>query len=381
MRYVVAIIGLVALLGGLAGLKFLQISTLIGAGEQMEKAGPPPEAVSTALAQEQAWESTLDAIGSVVSARGVAVSNDAPGIVARLHFESGSTVRQGQVLVELDSSVERAQLGSVLARLELAETSRNRSRALVQAGVVAQAQMDTDESSFKSLTAEVRALRAQIERKIIRAPFSGKLGLRQVNLGQYLAPGTTIAVLESTESVFVDFTLPQHTLAALKVGLPVRASEAESADAAPPLTGTISAIDPTLDAATRAVQVRASFQNDADRLRPGMFLRVSVILPESGRAVVIPATAVVRASYGDSVFLVEDAPAPGAPNDKRKVARQQFVRLGEMRGDFVSVLQGIEPGQEVVSAGAFKLRNGAPLLIDNASVKLDPKLAPRPANR
>jgi membrane fusion protein, multidrug efflux system len=379
MRYVIAVLGLVALLAALVGLKVVQIKTLIGAGEEMAKAGPPPEAVSTTPSKEEVWQSNLNTVASVVSGKGVNVSNDAAGVVARLHFESGAKVRQGQVLVELDTSVERAQLRSTQARRELAELSAKRSRTLASSGVVAQSQVDADDSSFKSLTAEVSALSAQIERKVIRAPFSGKLGIRVVNLGQYLAPGTTITTLESTESVFVDFTLPQQNLPILKVGQVVRATEEGSKDNKG-VQGTISAIDPAVDAQTRNVTVRATFTNLDDFLRPGMFVRVSVELPETAKVVVVPQTAVIHASYGDSVFLVEEK-SPGQGKPKALLARQQFVRLGEARGDFVAVVEGLKAGQEVVTSGAFKLRNGIPVLIDNKTVKLDPQLAPHPENR
>ncbi len=378
MRYVIAILSLVAVLATLAGVKASQISMLIGAGKAMQKAGPPPEVVSTATVEKQTWEGTLTAVGTVVAAKGVALSNDAAGVVTRLYFESGAAVKQGQVLVELDANVEHAQLASIRARKELADTSLQRTRALVNSGSIAPAQLDTDESTLKSLSADESAVGAQIGRKVIRAPFSGRLGIRAVNLGQYLAPGTTITVLEAIQTVFVDFTLPQQQIGDLKVGMPVRASEpSHSATLA---EGTISAIEPAVDTVTRTVKVRASLPNQDEKLRSGMFVKVQVVLPERQALVVVPATAVVHATFGDSVFCVDNKP-PTSPADKpTKIARQQFVKLGDIRGDFVSVLAGLTPGQEVVSAGAFKLRNGVALAINN-EVKLDPQLAPHPDNR
>jgi membrane fusion protein, multidrug efflux system len=374
---VLVIGGALAVVGLLGFLKFSQISMLIGAGKQMQKAGPPPETVSTRRAEEQTWESTLNAVASVVSAKGVALANDSPGVVAAIHFDSGQNVKVGQVLVELDSRVERAQLGSTRARLELARTSLDRSQALVSSGVIAQAQVDADSASWKSLSAEQAALAAQIERKVVRAPFSGKVGMRQVNLGQYLAPGTTLTVLESADADYVDFTLPQQNLSLLRAGMVVRASQEGVTGA--PVVGEISAIDPTIDPATRSMKVRARFPPQANPLRPGMFLRVAVLLPEQKKVVAIPMTALIHASYGDSVFVVEQKPGPdGKP---RPTAQQKFVKLGEMRGDFVATVDGLKPGEEVVTAGGFKLRNGIPLKIDNTSVKQDPKLAPEPENR
>ncbi|MES1183787.1 MAG: efflux RND transporter periplasmic adaptor subunit [Myxococcales bacterium] len=376
MRYLIVILGLVVLIGGLVAIKGSQIGMLIGMGEAMKKAGPPPEVVGTVVAKKQTWENTLTAVASVVSAKGVALSNDAPGVVSRLRFDSGQTVKQGDVLVELDTSVERAQLASLRAKRELAEISTKRSKALATSGAVAQSQVDADESTFKSLSADAEALAAQINRKQIRAPFSGKLGMRQVNLGQYLAPGTTVALLEAEKSALIDFTLPQQDLPKLRVGMPVRALLAGST--APLAEGEISAIDPSVDPLTRAIKVRASLPGVDDQLRPGMFLRVEVVLPEKSEVVAVPQTAIVHASYGDSVFVGEEKPGPDGKS--RKVAQQQFVKVGATRGDFVSVVDGLKPDQEVVTAGAFKLRNGIPLKVNNQGAPV-PSLNPQPENR
>jgi len=375
LRYILVIGGALALIALLGFLKFSQISMLMNFGAQMQKAGPPPEVVSTRVADEQTWEHTLNAVASVVSAKGVALANDAAGVVSAIHFDSGQTVKQGQVLVELDARVERAQLASTRARRELAGSEAQRSQNLFKSGSIAQAQVDADVAQSKSLAAEESSLQAQIDRKIIRAPFSGKLGIRQVNLGQYLAPGTTVSVLESADADYVDFTLPQENLPLLHAGMTVRATpEGVKAE---PIEGQISAVDPTIDPQTRAVKIRARFAAE-DQFRPGMFLRVAVVLPEKDKVVAIPLTSVMHASYGDSVFVVGEKPGPdGKP---RKVAEQKFVKLGDQRGDFVAVNEGLKAGEEVVTAGAFKLRNGLPVVIDNKSVRLDPSLDPKPVN-
>ncbi len=376
MRYVIVILGLVALIGALVAVKGSQIGMLIGMGEAMKKAGPPPEVVGTTVAQKQTWEDTLSAVASVVTAKGVALSNDAPGLVSRIHFESGDVVKQGAILVELDTSVERAQLASLHAKRELADISQKRSKLLATSGAVAQSQVDADASSFKSLSADTNALAATISRKVIRAPFSGKLGIRQVNLGQYLAPGTTVTTLEAPNSIFIDFSLPQRDLPKLQRGMTVRALLAGSAN--PLAEGTISAIDPNVDPMTRMIKVRASLPGAQDQLRPGMFLSVQVVLPEKNEVVAVPQTAIVHASYGDSVFVGENKPGPdGKP---RKVAQQHFVKLGTTRGDFVSVVDGLHADQEVVTAGAFKLRNGIPLKVNNQGAPV-PLLDPHPENR
>jgi len=378
MRYVIAILSLIAVLATLAGVKASQISMLMGAGKAMQKAGPPPEMVSTQSAEQQTWETTLSAVGNVVAAKGVALSNDAAGVVTRLYFESGASVKQGQTLAELDSNVERAQLASIRAKKELADTSLQRTKALVNSGSIAPAQLDADQSALKSLAADENAVGAQIGRKVIRAPFSGRLGIRAVNLGQYLSPGTTITVLEDIRSVFVDFALPQQQLGNLKVGMPVRATD--PAHRSSLVEGSIVAIEPAVDAVTRSVKVRAGLRNDDEKLRSGMFITVSVILPQKAAVIAIPATSVVHASFGDSVFCVDDIPA-GSPGEKpKKVARQQFVKIGESRGDFVSILAGVKAGEAVVTAGAFKLRNGAAVMVNN-QVKLEPQLEPRLENR
>jgi membrane fusion protein, multidrug efflux system len=382
VRYFVVILGLFALVGGLVAIKFTQISSLIGMGKEMAKAGPPPESVGTALAESQVWEGTLSAVGSVTAARGVVVSNDSPGTVSHIYFESGAQVRQGQTLVDLDTSVERAQLASSRARVDLATLTVNRSRALVKSDTISQAQADSDESALKTSSTDANALAAQIDRKIVRAPFSGRLGIREINLGQYLNSGTRITVLEAIDTVYVDFTLPQQRLGDLKIGMPVRVS-IEGTEGAP-REGAIAAIDPAVDSTTRTIKVRAAVPNKEETLRPGMFANVSVVLPDQGNLVTIPVTAVVHASYGDSVFVVEDkkADAAGAaPGDKpAKIARQQFVRVGASRGDFVSIVDGVTAGQDIVSAGAFKLRNGSSVVVNN-EVKIDPQLSPHPENR
>jgi membrane fusion protein (multidrug efflux system) len=384
MRYVVAILALVVLVGGLATVKYKQISTLIGFGKQMQKAGPPPEVVSTATAREQTWESTLSAVGSVAPVKGVTISNDAPGVVVAIRFESGAVVKQGQVLVELDSSVERAQLASARARKELALLNAGRSRTLVNSAAIPQAQLDTDEAQLKSSGADLGALAAQIDRKIVRAPFSGKLGIRTVNIGQYLNPGTSLTVLEAIDAVYVDFTMPQQRLADLKVGMPIRVTIEGAGGLSS--DGTIAAIDPTLDATTRTLRVRASVPNKEEKLRPGMFATVAIVLPQRAAVVAVPATAIVHASFGDSVFIVEDKKdengqlVQSADGKQTKVGRQQFVRIGEARGDYVAIADGITAGQEVVSAGAFKLRNGSGIVVNN-DVVASPQLAPTPPNR
>ena len=385
MRYLITIAALVLTIGILAGIKGAQIKQLIGFGEQMQKLGPPPEAVNAAPVERQKWERTLEAVATVVSSKGVTVSNDAPGVVSRLTFDSGKSVKAGQPLVELDASVERAQLESLRARLQLSEQELGRTKKLMGSGVSTQAELDTQESGYRGLIADMRAIQAQIERKTVRAPFDGKLGIRAVNLGQYLAPGTTITVLESTDAVFVDFTLPQQDLVNLQIGQPVRIRDEAGGKLL--AEGTISAFDASVNAVTRSLKVRASIPgSQGASLRTGMFVNAEVVLPGENDVVAVPATAVVRAPYGDSVFVVEpkqgtaEGGGPEGAQPGALVARQQFVRLGGMRGDFLAIEAGVEPGQKVVTAGAFKLRNQAPITIKNET-GAEAELAPHPENR
>jgi membrane fusion protein (multidrug efflux system) len=381
-RYIVAVLGLLLVIGGLVGIKATQISGLIKAGEAFAKAGPPPEAVSTDRARDLSWEGTQSAVGTVGATRGVVLSNDAAGVVKRISILSGTVVKAGQVLVELDNGVERAQLATAQARLELAGQNLERTRALFQGGGVSKSQLDNDESTVKGAVAEIAGLQAQIDRKIVRAAFSGRVGLSMINLGQYLSPGTTIATLEALDSVFVDFTLPQQALHSVQVGqsvhLDIRGAEGPGVD------GKIAAIDPAVDPNSRAVRIRATVDNSEQKLRPGMFANVTVLTPKTGSVVAIPSTAVVHAPYGDSVFVVEPEKASGdqkpSPTSNVKQVRQQFVRLGEERGDFVAVLDGVKAGEELVSAGAFKLRNGARIVVNN-KVKTTPEVNPQPENR
>lgn len=394
MRYVVTIIAILVVIGGLVALKGAQIGKLIAFGKQMEEAGPPPEAVASGIVEEQSWEGVLTSTGSVATAKGVSLSTDVAGVVTRIAFESGQTVKQGQVLVELDSAVERAQLASAISRRELATTTAKRTRALVASGAISAAQADADESGLRTATTDAEAIQAQIAKKTIRAPFGGKLGIRAVNVGQYLNPGTAVTVLETTEAVHVDFTLPQQRLPDVAVGMPIRISLGDEQDAkdgkdakdagaakAQTLVGKVAAVDPTVDNATRTIRLRADIETGSELLRPGMFVNVTVVLPQENKHTTVPATAVIHAPYGDSVFVIEDPKAePGKPAKQGKIARQQFVRVGASRGDFVAILDGVKAKQEIVTAGAFKLRNNSPVTVDNSKPQ-DPKLDPHPENR
>lgn len=366
-RAIITIVGLFVVIGGLAGLKFCQISTLIAVGETMKEAGPPPEAVGSAVAKAQSWQVTLTAVGTVTGVESVTVSNELPGIVERLGFESGQMVREGQPLVELDRRVEKAQLASAKARLDLARVTAERTRALVAKQAIAVSEQDRDDSALAAAEGEVKAVEAQIEHKVVRAPFSGRAGIRAVNLGQFLAAGTMVTTIESVAGLWVDFTIPQEQLGRVHVGTPVSVTLRDH----PAQAGKITAIDSAVDPATRNVKLRATLTDRNAPLRSGMFVAVTVELPAKTNVVTVPATAIVHAPFGDSVFVIEPK-KPGSPGmtltpDGRPVmiAHQQFVKLGQARGDFVAISKGLAPGQQIVAFGAFKLRNGSPIVIDN----------------
>jgi membrane fusion protein (multidrug efflux system) len=301
------------------------------------------------------------------------VSADLPGIVQRIEFTSGQHVRAGEMLVLLDTRQERAQLAAAESQRDLMRLNLERSRQLLEKGVVAQAEHDRVDAEAKQAEARVGEVRAAIDRKQIRAPFSGVLGIRQVNLGQYLEGGAPVVTLQSMDPVYVDFALPQEDVKSLHVGAAVAVS-ADSA-AGPEITGRITAINSVVDEATRNVQVQATFRNVGGRLRPGMYVEVHAHVGTSGPVIAIPASAVAYAPYGNSVFVVTSQKDPKGKTYSG--VQQKFVKLGAGRGDRASVLSGLAPGDVVVTSGVFKLRNGAAISINN-SIRPSDDPAPRP---
>ena len=338
--------------------KFFQIRTAIAQGMAWR---PPPEAVTTIVAQEEPWAASFSAIGTVAAVQGVAVSADLPGIVEAIEFDSGKRVEAGDVLVRLDTRQEQAQLAAAEAREELTRLNLDRSRQLVESGAIARAEYDQKVAEARQAEALVGEIRASVERKTIRAPFAGVLGIRRVDRGQYLNGGDPIVPLQSMDPVYVNFSLPQQDVAALRVGAEVHVS-ADSI-AVGRAVGRITAINSVVDEATRNVQVQATFANPHALLRPGMFVDVRVALGAAAPVIALPASAVSYAPYGNSVFIVTDMKGPdGSPY---RGVRQQLVKLGSARGDQVAVVTGVKPGEEVVTSGVFKLRNGAAILVNN----------------
>lgn len=351
-------------LAALAVVKTMQIKKIISSPWPAESA-----TISTAVVHEEMWPDTLTAVGSVNADQGVTVAPEIAGTVSEIDFESGATVKQGDLLLRLDTSSEEAQLRSAEAQAAWAKVTAERQQKLVADKTVSQSDLDQAEAALKQANASVDNIRATINKKTIRAPFSGKLGIRLVNLGEQLDVGKGIVSLQSLSPVFVDFSLPQQEIAQLQIGLKVRAA----ADAYPTnqFEGEISAINPDLDATTRSVRVRAKFENSEEFLRAGMFARVAVVLPQENSVKVIPATALLSAPYGDSVFIV----TPDKNGSTNLVVHQAFIRTGRARGDFVSVESGLNLGDKVATAGIFKLRNGLPVYENN---DVTPKSSEKP---
>lgn len=364
-----SLFGLVVLIALLGGIKFLQIRAMISAGKAMVL---PPTAVATGVAETQNWQPTLTAIGTVTAVQGVTLSTEASGLVKTIRFESGVLVKEGDVLVELDSSTEQAQVRASEATADLAAINLRRARELRGNNTISQSDLDAAESQARKADADVENLRALIAKKTLRAPFSGRLGIRQVNLGQYLNAGTPIVSLQSMDPVYVSFRLPQQEIAGVNPGLKVQVS----ADVRPgqPFPGEVTALASEVDEATRNIEIQATLPNPEGVLRPGMFVNVSLLLTEQRRVLAVPATAVLYASYGNSVYVVEKA-----PQGDGLVVSQKIVRLGETRGDFVEIVSGLEAGAQVVTDGAFKLRPGASVSLHNDRA-LKPELAPKPGN-
>lgn len=370
MKKTLLAIGLLLLfVGPVVGIKVLQIGSMMAYGKAMEAAGYPATPVATALVTEQTWENTLSAVGSLRPVQGVTLSAEVTGKVVEITVENGAAVKEGDLLVKLESSTEEAQLASAEANERLAQLNLERSRDLLSKNTIAQSEFDAADATHKQAVAQSASIRALLDKKTIRAPFAGRVGIRLVNLGQTLAVGDEIIPLQALDPIFVDFTLPQQRIGAVSVGQVIRITVD---GVATQTDGKLTAINPQVDAATRSVRLQATFSNPDERLRPGMFAQVSLVLPEKEKVLVIPTTAVVRAPFGDSVYVVED-------KDGKLVARQQFVRLGATRGDFTVVTEGLKPGERVVSAGAFKLMNGA-AVTPKDDMQPEASLTPEPRN-
>jgi membrane fusion protein, multidrug efflux system len=345
----------------IAVLGFIKVRQFQAMADQFAAMQPPPEAVTTIVAARDEWPTTLDAIGTIAAVQGVVVSADLPGIVEKVAFESGKPVQEGDVLVRLDTRQEQAQLTAAEADLELARITFERMKGLVEHDAVSRAEFDNAAAAHKQADAKIREIHATIERKTIRAPFPGMLGIREVNLGQYLTGGAPVVPLQSLNPIYVNFGVPQQRVGEMRLGRTVRVTAADLGDAA--YNGRVTAVDSVVDEGTRNVRVQATLANPGGKLRPGMFVQSQVLVGANRSVITLPASAINYAPYGDSVFIVTDLKDPKG-NTYRGV-RQQVVKLGGARGDQMAVLSGISPGDEVVTSGVFKLRNGAAVQVNN----------------
>jgi membrane fusion protein (multidrug efflux system) len=363
--------GLIIVIAILAGIRALQIRKMMTTPFMM-----PPDTVTTAQAREDIWAPALKAVGSLAAVEGTTLSNELAGTVTKIAFESGAHVKKGDLLVQLDISAEGAQLASAEAAAEWTRLSLKRARDLRTQNSNSQSDLDSAEAQAKQAEASVANLESAVAKKTITAPFDGRIGIRTVNLGQYLPAGTAIVSLQSLDPIYADFSLPQQQLVDLAAGLTVHVTS----DALPGqiIDGKITAIDPQVDNATRNVEVQATLDNHDEKLRPGMFADVAVELPAKDKVLIIPATAVLATPYGDSVFVVDEAKDP-MTGQARKMLRQQFVQLGVTRGDFVSIVSGLKLDETVVTSGVFKLRNKESVIVDN-TLAPNAQLAPKPAD-
>ena len=369
----IVIVVLVLILAAIAGTKVMQIMTLVKMGSTMV---PPPTTVTSAKVEQGNWQPMISAVGSIAPVQGATISAELPGTVAEVVFQSGTPVKKGDILLKLDASQEQAQLRSAIADAELAKADFERARDLAARKVISQAELDTASSRYTQRKAAVDNMQSVIAKKEIRAPFDGIAGIREVNPGQMVPVGTRLVTLQALDRVYIDFALPQQHVSELTTGLDVKVTT----DALPgrEFAGKVTAVNSAVDPATRNVTVQGTLENPEHGLRAGMFARVRVLLPQQNATLFIPATAVSYAPYGNSVYIIEKKKDEKTQKDSL-VIRQQFIRTGETRGDFVAVKEGLKLGDEIVSTGVFKLRNGMNVAVDN-TLAPKPEEAPKPAD-
>ena len=358
-RFILMLLVVGALLGGLGFLKYRQVEAAIAAGASF---APPPTAVTTVVAKRETWPSTLEVIGTAAAIQGVTVSADLPGTVDKIHFESGQSVKEGDILVELDTRQERAQLANMEAQRDLAKIQYGRSDELMKAGVISKSEYDNAAAQQKATEAQVGDIKAAIARKTIHAPFSGILGIRQISLGQYLAAGQAIVSLQALNPIYVNFGVPQQDAQKIAIGHNVQVTSTGLAGIG--FTGKITALDSVINEQTRNIQIQATLENRGGKLRPGMYVQVQLPTGKPRDVIPLPASAINYAPYGDSVYVVTEM--KDQKGNSYKGVKQQVVKIEGSRGDQVAITAGINPGDEIVSSGVFRLRNAAPIQVNNS---------------
>jgi membrane fusion protein (multidrug efflux system) len=366
-RMILMLVAAALLVGALGYFKLRQVQAAVRGGAFQ----PPPSAVTTIVATQESWPSTLSVVGTTAPVHGVTVSADLPGTVDTITFDSGKFVHEGEVLIQLDTRQERAQLTAMEAQRDLAKINYGRMQQLVNEGVISRMDYDKSTAEQRQTEANVGEIKATIQRKTIRAPFSGILGIRQVNLGQYMSAGTAIVSLQALNPIYANFNVPQQLMSQMRPGQTVKIST--DGASGHEYTGRVNALESTVDESTRNVQVQATLANPDGKLRPGMFVQVEVGVGAQRSLFPLPASAINYAPFGDSVYIVTDLKGPDGKTYRG--VRQQFVKIAGARGDQVGIVSGLHQGDEVVTSGAFKLRNGAAVAVNN---KIQPGNNPSP---
>ncbi len=372
-RMIIMLLVVGALFGGLFGFKAFLGNVI---KKSISSQGIPPQTVSTAKAQFTEWQGEFQAVGTLRAVRGADLAPELPGLITAIHFQSGQEVAEGAPLVQLNNESDVAKLQSLMAAVELAETIYDRDQKQLAIQAVSQAVVDADAATLKSAKAQVAEQRALVAKKLVRAPFAGRLGIRAVDVGQYVNAGTKLVTLQALDPVYVDFFAPQKSLGRVAPGQKiVLKTDAFQGQQFP---GEVSSIDPKIDPATRNVQVRATVRNAKRSLLPGMFATVVIASGGPQRFLTLPQTAVSYNPFGDTVFVVEEG--KGKDDKVALVAQQKFVTTGEARGDQVAILSGIKEGDTVVTAGQIKLRSGFPVIVNNA-IQPTNEPAPKPKDQ
>ena len=363
-KFIVTILLMIVVVGLIyGGLIFFKVNQIMGFA-QLAKSGaflPPPTAVTTTVAEKSQWQPTLETIGTVTAINGVTISTDLAGIVSKIAFESGSQVKAGDLLVQLNTDQQQAQLAQAEAQRDWTQITLTRNQELVAKKTVSQSDYDSATAQFHQAQATVDQFKALIARKTLRAPFAGVVGIRQINLGQYLNTGDAVVTLQSFDPIYVNFSLPQQNLSQLTVGQSVEINMDAYGDKVFP--GKVTAINSLVDQNSRNVQIQATLPNSETQLRPGMYAKVKVVLPEAQEVVAIPSSSIHYAPYGDSVFIVSDLKSDDGKTFKG--VKEQFVKLGQSKGDLTAIVSGLKPGDEVVTSGVFRLRSGEAIIVNN----------------
>lgn len=373
-RMMVLLAAAVLVFGGLIGAKWFGSRMM---NQYFDNMPMPPSVISTIEARADTWLSEVTAVGSVAALHGADLTTEVNGIVEKIYFDNGSEVKAGDVILTLDDATDRAQLKALQAAERLAELERNRVQSLFQRKSISKSEYDQRQSQLEQAQANVAAQQARVDQKTLRAPYAGRLGIRQVNVGQYVAAGNPIIGLQSLDTVFVNFMLPEQRFREIRAGMVVRAQMDALGDAT--FEGRISAIEPVIDADTRNFKVQATFANPDQQLRPGMFARIALDVGDRRDVIVVPRSAVSFNPYGNSVYVLSESEQKGEDGKPLLQVTQRFIQIGEMRGDLIVVEKGLEIGETVATSGLLKLRSGATVTVNN-SVQPDANIAPTPTN-